>query len=109
MELVVRHWSGKHHAVVIGINLITLLGTDGDRHVPVDYRIFDEVTEAVAAAIGDRDGRPELLAGRARAVADRVGDSSSSGLRVLATAPAAIGADEALLAVLRQAIADEPV
>src|SRR5437588_4741515 len=26
-----RHWSGKHHAVVDGINLITLLWTDGDR------------------------------------------------------------------------------
>ena len=25
MELVTRHWSGKHHAVVSGINLITLL------------------------------------------------------------------------------------
>jgi hypothetical protein len=42
MELVVRHWSGKHHAVVSGINLITLLWTDGDRHVPCDYRIFDK-------------------------------------------------------------------
>lgn len=42
MELVTRHWSGKHHAVVSGINLITLLWTDGDRHVPVDYRIFDK-------------------------------------------------------------------
>src|SRR5438105_6142094 len=27
IELVVRHWSGKHHAVVSGINLITLLWT----------------------------------------------------------------------------------
>lgn len=35
MELVQRHWSGKHHAVVEGINLITLLWTDGDRHVPM--------------------------------------------------------------------------
>lgn len=25
MELVTRHWSGKHHAVVEGINLITFL------------------------------------------------------------------------------------
>ena len=30
----------KHHAVVEGINLITLLWTDGDRHIPVDYRLL---------------------------------------------------------------------
>jgi hypothetical protein len=47
IELVVRHWSGKHHAVVSGINLITLLWTDGDRHVPVDYRIFDKKRDAL--------------------------------------------------------------
>jgi hypothetical protein len=47
MELVVRHWSGKHHAVVSGINLITLLWTDGDRHVPVDYRVFDKQRDAL--------------------------------------------------------------
>jgi len=47
MELVTRHWSGKHHAVVSGINLITLLWTDGDRHVPVDYRIFDKQQDSL--------------------------------------------------------------
>lgn len=47
MELVTRHWSGKHHAVVSGINLITLLWTDGDRHVPIDYRIFDKKQDAL--------------------------------------------------------------
>jgi hypothetical protein len=47
MELVTRHWSGKHHAVVSGINLITLLWTDGDRHVPVDYRVFDKKRDAL--------------------------------------------------------------
>src|ERR1700749_2247616 len=31
MELVPRHWSGKHRSVVAGINLITLLWTDGER------------------------------------------------------------------------------
>jgi hypothetical protein len=45
--LVYRHWSGKQKAVVSGINLITLLWTDGVRCVPVDYRIFDK----------DRDGK----------------------------------------------------
>ncbi len=41
IELVTRHWSGKHHAVVRGINLVSLLWTDGDRHVPCDYRVYD--------------------------------------------------------------------
>lgn len=45
--LLYRHWSGKQKAVVEGINLITLLWTDGMRCVPVDYRIFDK----------DRDGK----------------------------------------------------
>lgn len=40
--LVYRHWSGKQKAVVNGINLITLLWTDGVRCVPVDYRVFDK-------------------------------------------------------------------
>ena len=40
--LVGRHWSGKHHAVVRGINLITLLWTDGDRQIPCDYRLYDK-------------------------------------------------------------------
>jgi hypothetical protein len=47
MELVSRHWSGKHHRVVSGINLITLLWTDGDRHVPVDYCIFDKAKDSL--------------------------------------------------------------
>ena len=42
IELVTRHWSGKHHAVVRGINLLTLLWTDGDRHLPCDYRLYDK-------------------------------------------------------------------
>ncbi len=45
--LLYRHWSGKQKAVVAGINLITLLWTDGVRVVPVDYRVFDK----------DRDGK----------------------------------------------------
>ena len=47
IELVQRHWSGKHHMVVAGINLITLLWTEGDRHVPVDYRLYDKVGDAL--------------------------------------------------------------
>lgn len=36
-----RHGSGKHRAVVRGINVVSLLWTDGDRHIPCDYRIYD--------------------------------------------------------------------
>ena len=39
MGLVTRHWSGKHRKTVRGINLITLLWTDGDRKIPCDYRL----------------------------------------------------------------------
>jgi putative transposase len=42
MELVTRHWSGKHHQVVMGINLITTLWTDGDKLVPCDFRVYDK-------------------------------------------------------------------
>lgn len=42
MDLVHHLWSGKHHQVVKGIALITLLWTDGDRHLPCDYRLYDK-------------------------------------------------------------------
>lgn len=48
IELVSRHWSGKHKEVVSGINLITLLWSDGDRHVPCDYRIFDKAKDKLS-------------------------------------------------------------
>lgn len=47
IELVTRHWSGKHHAVVRGINLLTLLWTDGDRHLPCDYRLYDKANDGL--------------------------------------------------------------
>jgi hypothetical protein len=40
-ELVTRPWPSKHKAVARGINLVTLLWTDGDRQIPCDYRIDD--------------------------------------------------------------------
>lgn len=40
IELVTRHWSGKHHRVVKGINLISTIWTDGSAIVPVDFRIY---------------------------------------------------------------------
>ena len=70
IELVTRHWSGKHHAVVQGINLVTLLWTDGDRAVPCDYRIYDKADRltkndhfaAMLAAARDRGFRPTCVA-----------------------------------------------
>jgi putative transposase len=42
MALVTDRWSGKHHRVVKGINLITLLWTDGEKLVPTDFRVYDK-------------------------------------------------------------------
>ena len=42
MEPVTRHWSGKHQQVVSGINLITLMWTDGDSQIPCDYRLYNK-------------------------------------------------------------------
>ncbi len=47
IELVTRHWSGKHHRVVRGINLLTLLWTDGERPIPVDYRLYDKARDGL--------------------------------------------------------------
>ena len=46
MGLVHHVWSGKHHRVVKGIDLLTLLWTDGDRHLPCDYRVYDKPTDS---------------------------------------------------------------
>jgi hypothetical protein len=43
MDLVGYFWSGKHHRVVKGINLITLYYTDvRGQHRPVNYRVYDK-------------------------------------------------------------------
>src|SRR4051812_44030700 len=47
IEPVARHWSGKHKRVVWGINLITLVWTDGDRVVPCDYRLYDKANDGL--------------------------------------------------------------
>jgi putative transposase len=47
MDLVHRHWSGKHHAVVDGINLITLLWTEGESLIPCDWRVFDKPNDGM--------------------------------------------------------------
>jgi len=43
MELVAHFWSGKHHRVVKGLNLVTLYYTDPQgRSLPVNYRVYDK-------------------------------------------------------------------
>lgn len=51
IELVTRHWSGKHKSVVMGINLLTLLWTNGDAALPCDCRLYGEHVKA--------DGKPK--------------------------------------------------
>ena len=41
MDYVTYHWSGKHHRVVKGINLITTLWSDGTALVPCDFRLYN--------------------------------------------------------------------
>lgn len=48
MDLVSYHWSGKHKDVVRGINLITLLWSDGDRYLPCDYRLYDKANDGLS-------------------------------------------------------------
>lgn len=42
IECTYFQWSGKHHKVVRGIGLITLIWTDGFISFPIDYRIYDK-------------------------------------------------------------------
>jgi len=39
LVLVSRHWSGKHHVVVHGIDLISLVWTDRECWLPGDFRL----------------------------------------------------------------------
>lgn len=47
MDLVHRQWSGRHRRVVRGIDLISLVWTDGDHHLPCDYRLYDKPTDGL--------------------------------------------------------------
>lgn len=47
MALVHRHWSGKHHAVVDGINPVTMVWTDGDAVVPCDWQVFHKPHDGI--------------------------------------------------------------
>src|SRR5262249_44121112 len=46
IPLVGRHWSGKHRRAVQGIDLVSLVWTDGDRIVPCDYRAYHDANAA---------------------------------------------------------------
>lgn len=71
MALVTPHWSGKHHRVVRGINLINLVWTDGEALLPCDFRIYDKPFggqdknihfRSMLATAKERDFAPELVA-----------------------------------------------
>ena len=47
MELVHRHWSGKHRRVVNGINLATLLWSKAEALVPTDFRVYDKLRDGL--------------------------------------------------------------
>lgn len=47
MAMVTSHWSGKHHAVVSGINLVSLLWTDGQAHLPCDFRLYNPAEDGL--------------------------------------------------------------
>ncbi len=46
--LLTRHWSGKHRRVVQGINLLTLLWTDGEALIPCDYRLYEKAVDQLS-------------------------------------------------------------
>jgi hypothetical protein len=45
IELVTYHWSGKHHRIVKGISLVTLLWSDGTSIIPLDFRVYNHDTD----------------------------------------------------------------
>ena len=73
MDLVTRHWSGKHKRVVWGINLQTLVWSgfgEGDRPcvIPCDMRLYEaggptknEQSREMLAVASERGSRPECV------------------------------------------------
>jgi putative transposase len=71
MALVTRHWSGKHQRVVQGINLISLLWTQGQGRLPCDFRLYNRAEDgltkndhfrAMLQTAYERGFKPELVA-----------------------------------------------
>jgi len=48
MGLVTSHWSGKHGRVVEGINLISLVWTDGEATLPCDFRLYEKAQDGLS-------------------------------------------------------------
>ena len=65
MRLVTRHWSGNHKRVVQGINVISLLWTQGRESLPCDFRIYNWAENGLIRDIlqtaYERGFRPELM------------------------------------------------
>ena len=85
MDLVHRQYSGKHHRVVQGIGLVTLLWTDGDRHLPCDYRLYDKATDGKTK----NDHLGEMLATAAARGFARSASCSTRGTRAWPTSSGA--------------------
>jgi hypothetical protein len=47
MALVSGHWSGKHRAVVQGINLISLVWTGRECRLPCDFRLYNKAEDGL--------------------------------------------------------------
>jgi putative transposase len=47
MALVTGHWSGKHGRVVQGINLLSLVWTDGTCRFPCDFRLYHKAQDGL--------------------------------------------------------------
>jgi len=71
MGLVTSHWSGKHGRVVEGINLISLLWTNGQARLPCDFRIYNKQEDGLTkndhfckmlSAAKERGFSPKLVA-----------------------------------------------
>lgn len=71
MALVTRHWSGKHHQVVQGINLVSLVWSDGDARLPCDFRLYHKDQDGLSkndhfqhmvAQAHERGFEPEVVA-----------------------------------------------
>jgi hypothetical protein len=70
MALVTRHWSGKHRAVVQGINLISLVWAACECRLPCDFRLYhksedglskNDHFQAMITQAAQRGFEPELV------------------------------------------------
>lgn len=71
MALVTGHWSGKHGRVVQGINLLSLVWTDGSCRLPCDFRLYNKAQDGLSKndlfqhliqQANAREFEPELVA-----------------------------------------------